>query len=128
MIKLTYTLNEVDGIVRTEDNAHIIVVMESAGRDLAGSIIEPVKSMIDQGDIWFMHDELINDNLGINIVWILDSQSALDRFNSTAKLGLDTIGGTFAHEEIEFADFANYAAENSESTFNRYMLTYFSPA
>lgn len=128
MIKLTYTLDEVDGVARTEDNAHIIAVMESAGYDLAKSIIEPVKAMMDQGDIWFMNDEPTNGNLGIKIVWILDSQSALDRFNSTAKLGLDTIGGTFAHEEIQFSDFANYAAEHRESTFNRYMLTYFSPA
>lgn len=128
MIKLTYTLTEVDGVARSEDNAHIIAIMEDAGPELALSIIEPIKAMMDQGDIWFMNDEVINNNLGVNIVWILDSQEALDRFNATAKPGLEQLGGSFADQEIVFQEFAGYAAEHRESTFNRYMLTYFSPA
>mgnify|MGYP006936367705 CR=1 FL=1 len=122
MKKLTYTLLNVDGVARPEENAHLIAALRSADPAVTLSILDGVRGMTQQGDIWLMHDEIINDNLGVEIVWILDSQAALDTFNSTVREHLENLGGSFTDEEITFQDFASFAAANKESTFNRQLL------
>lgn len=122
MKKLTYTLLNVDGVARPEENAHLISVLGNADPAVTLLILDGVDDMIQQGDIWLMHGEIINDNLGVEIVWILDSQESLDKFNSNVGEHLDEFGGSFTDEEITFQNFASFAAANKELTFDRQML------
>ena len=122
MKKMTFNLPSVDGVVREHQNDHIVALLRAAPVDVKTNILGTLKGMLQQGDVWFMHDALINDNQGFEMVIIFDSQAAIDTFDSTVKSDFEGFGGTIAVEDMTFEQFATYAANNAESTFDGQMV------
>jgi len=122
MKKMTFNLPSVDGVVREHQNDHIIALLRSATVEVKTNILGTLKGMLQQGDIWFMHDSLINNDQGFEMVIIFDSQAAIDTFDSTVKSDFDGFGGTVTVEDMTFEEFATYAANNPESTFDGQMV------
>lgn len=122
MKKMTFNLPSVDGEVREHQNDHIIALLRAAPAEVKTNILGTLRGMLQEGDIWFMHDALINDNQGFEIVIIFDSQAAIDTFDSTVKSDFEGFGGNIVVEDMTFEQFATYASENEESTFDGQMV------
>ena len=122
MKKMTFNLPNVDGEVREDQNDHIVALLRAAPDEVKTNILGTLKGMLQQGDIWFMHDSLINNDQGFEMVIIFDSQAAIDTFDSTVKSDFEGFGGTVTVEDMTFEEFATYAANNPESTFDGQMV------
>lgn len=121
MKKVTITFPSVNSEALENNNDTIRAAFESLSvPDMLGHIGKTFR-LIQNGDIWFMHDYATEDKLGFNMIFILDSEDALAEFNENSLPGWTAMGGNDpVVEDMTFEEFATFASENEETTFNPY--------
>ena len=119
MKKVTLTFLNVHSSPVEDTNETFKAILESLDVPTMLGHIGKTFRLIQNGDIWFIHDSATDDNLGLTIVFILDSEDALTTFNNESLPGW-TAAGTEEPivEEMTFEEFATFASENEETTFN----------
>jgi hypothetical protein len=96
--------------------------LSSIDKDEAITANQTINTLVEQGDIWFIQDEIINDGIGFKMSFIFDSEDAVSRWKEI--LGTFEKMSTIVNEEpniteedITFEQFAEFAANNEETEF-----------
>lgn len=119
MEKINLEFSNVSGHEKSKGTEHLIDALASLSTDEIKNLVSLVDTMISNGDIWFIHDAVTEDNFGVKVSMILDSKGTATEFEETIKPFFDKCNLTkFTTETLSFEEFATFAAENEESNFN----------
>ena len=119
MKKVTLTFQSVYSEVGGSADEGLKNLLDQLDRGTLVTHINSTASLLNDGDIWFISTALTEDGLGVYVTFILDSDDALDRFQSESLPGWQAAGlSEFYEENITFEKFASFAAENNETAFN----------
>lgn len=96
--------------------------LTSMDRDDAVTVNETMNSLVEQGDIWFISDNITNDGSGFSMTIIFDSEDALTNWKAVQSIfeKMFAIAGetpNFTEADLTFEEFATFASENEETAF-----------
>jgi len=121
MKKLTIEIKNT-GLILESTSDWLMHWLTSIDRDDAVLVNATINTLIDQGDIWFISDAIINSDTGIRLILIFDSNDAVTRWETVKHIfeEMYTIAGEEPNiivETITFEEFAKFASTNQETKF-----------
>lgn len=97
--------------------------LNSIDRNEALQVNQTMTSLIEQGDIWFINDDTINDGEGFLLNLIFDSEEAIESWKPIQHVfeQMFVVAGeepNIVIEDMTFEEFATFAANNEETKFS----------
>jgi hypothetical protein len=123
MKKVTIEISDT-GLLLENTSQWFMHWLQNIDREDAITVNSTMGTLLENGDIWYVTDKLINDGAGFNMQIIFDSESALNTWETDAKPIFEqmfTVAGeevNISNLDITFEDFASLAAETEETSFN----------